>query len=177
MQHPNGVAVVATHLAVTDRRALSQAWYSALHLAQRGEPACRRAPIAAPASPGAGHAERRGASPREIPAGTPPSVRNPRSATISPRDAGRAPVPERRAPQTELARRIENAVARRRAFEGSAAFAVRAGGERVHVLVRCGGARTRIVAVCSPRLRELVERALAHARFALAGRGVRAEVA
>ncbi|MDP9106131.1 MAG: hypothetical protein M3N49_09380, partial [Candidatus Eremiobacteraeota bacterium] len=34
MQHTT-VALVATQLADTDRRALSQAWYSALHLAER----------------------------------------------------------------------------------------------------------------------------------------------
>jgi hypothetical protein len=43
--------------------------------------------------------------------------------------------------------------------------------------VRSDGARTRVVAVCAPPLRERVERALAQARFALAGCGVRAEVA
>ncbi|MEA2720100.1 MAG: hypothetical protein QOJ39_1964, partial [Candidatus Eremiobacteraeota bacterium] len=38
MQQTNGVAVLATHLAHTDRRALSQAWYSALHLADHAPP-------------------------------------------------------------------------------------------------------------------------------------------
>ena len=47
----------------------------------------------------------------------------------------------------------------------------------MHVLVRSDGERTRVVAVCAPSLRERVERALAHVRFALAGSGVRAEVA
>jgi hypothetical protein len=177
MQHPYGVAVVATHLAATDRRALSQAWYSALHLAERTAPARQhRLPPASPGSPGTAPAACRSESGRGASAAGGRNVRDPRSATICPRGEN-ATAPDRRAPKTELARRIENGVARRRAIEGSAAFAVRAGSERVHVLVRCSGAQTRIVAVCSPPLRERVERALAHARFALAGRGVAAEVA
>ena len=33
----DGVAVIATQVAQTDRRALSEAWYSALHLAHADE--------------------------------------------------------------------------------------------------------------------------------------------
>ena len=87
-----------------------------------------------------------------------------------------AAVPERRAPKTELARCIERGLTRRLP-RAAAAFAVRGAGGRVALIVRTDGARTRVVAVCAPPLRERVERALAHARFALAGRGVRAEVA
>ncbi len=47
----------------------------------------------------------------------------------------------------------------------------------MRILVRSDGVRTRLVALCAPPLRERVERALAQARFALAARGVRAEVA
>jgi hypothetical protein len=47
MQQTNGVAVLATHLAHTDRRALSQAWYSALHLADHGPPPRRAATTSA----------------------------------------------------------------------------------------------------------------------------------
>ena len=56
-------------------------------------------------------------------------------------------------------------------------FTVPAAGGRVQLVVRCDGTRTRVVAVCAPALRERVERALAQARFALAGCGVRAEAA
>ena len=38
MQQTTSVAVLATHLAQTDHRALSQAWYSALHLADHAPP-------------------------------------------------------------------------------------------------------------------------------------------
>ena len=178
MQHSHGVAVVATHLAALDRRALSQAWYSALHLAERTVPARRN--VATPPSLGTPAktpaAACRGEAGHGAPVATSRAVREPRSAPRSARSDGHPTGAERRAPRSELARRIERGVARRRAMDGNAAFAVRAGDARVHIVVRCSGARTRIVAVCSPPLRERVERALAQARFALAGRGA-AEVA
>jgi hypothetical protein len=78
-----------------------------------------------------------------------------------------------------LARRIERGVVRQtaRGAVRSAAFAIDAGNGRVHLLVRTDGGRTRIVALCAPHLRERVDRALAHARFALAAAGTRIEAA
>ncbi|GAC1543084.1 MAG: hypothetical protein NVS2B17_22400 [Candidatus Velthaea sp.] len=86
---------------------------------------------------------------------------------------------ERRAPKTDLARRIERAVVRRRSAiaRPPSSIALKAAGGRVALLVRCTGNSTRIVALCAPVLRERVERALAQARFALAARGTRIEVA
>ncbi len=173
MQHTTGVAVVATHLAQTDRRALSQAWYSALHLAERPATAtpallARAAPPAAPhGSAGPADAARRSAD---------DVAREPRAAarTTTARFAGGDA--DRRIPKTELARRIERGLTRR-PLRAPTSFAVRGAGGRVALIVRSDGARTRVVAVCAPPLRERVERALAHARFALAGRGLRAEVA
>jgi hypothetical protein len=176
MQHITGVAVVATQLAGTDRRALSQAWYSALHLAERPPvaPHATRATAPACAEPkrarfavGTTAAPCRGAN--DIARG---ALTNARTAR---RDSDAAAA-ERRIPKTELARRIERGLARRLP-RPAASFAVRGAGGRVALIVRTDGARTRIVAVCAPPLRERVERALAHVRFALAGRGVRAEVA
>ncbi len=176
MHDSTGVAVVATHLAAADRRALSQAWYSALHLAERAAP---RRPRFAPATraPGLAPPLRSTASPAPAPAAAARIVRAACSAAPGSRGKPEPGGAERRAPASELARRIETAVARRRPNAAGAGFVLRAGGGRVHVVVRCIGARTRIVAVCAPSLRERVERALAQARFALAGRGVPAEVA
>ncbi|HEY0394360.1 MAG TPA: hypothetical protein VGD01_07670 [Candidatus Elarobacter sp.] len=176
MQETTGVAVLATHLAHTDRRALSQAWYSALHLA---DPA-QRAPLTAGArsSPGAVPGSARGPHPAAARDGLnrgSAGARGPDRANAR-RDPFAEPC-ERRMPKTELARRIERALTRRSPRERAASFAVRTAGGRVHLVVRCDGARTRVVAVCAPPLRERVERALAQARFALAGCGVRAEAA
>jgi hypothetical protein len=175
MQHTTGVAVVATHLAATDRRALSEAWYSALHLA--AAPVTRRA------------AERRGAAAeirlaRDTGAGEAPPHRpadaqpRQRPLAVPQRREGRLDgVPERRAPKSELGRRLERALLRRLPRETQTQFALSAAGGRIHLLVRADGGRTRVVAVCAPALRERVERALAHARFALAARAVPCEAA
>jgi hypothetical protein len=170
------VAVVATRLPDIDRRVLSQAWFSALHLA---EPAAGSAAAAHPptvASPGAGPMKRTRAS-----ADRPNNAAQiqMRSGSVRPASAQSLPEMERRTTGGELARRIEHAIVRHvaRGPQRSAAIAIDAGDGRVHLLVRTDCATTRIVALCSPHLRDRVDRALAHARFALAAAGTRLEVA
>jgi hypothetical protein len=174
MQQTTGVAVLATQLAQTDRRALSQAWYSALHLAGRS--------VGVPPPDGTAVTQRSAHRGPSLARSAPNPAEHARcggqrlSRAAAPR-ATSAEAPERRLARSELARRIERGLARRTPRSGAASFAIRAGGGRVHLVVRADGARTRVVAVCAPPLRERVERALAQARFALAGRGVRTEVA
>jgi hypothetical protein len=192
MQQTTGVAVLATELPATDRRALSQAWYSALHLAERA-PRARSAPLTAAMSArtngasGSVHDACAGAGDAGGVHGAPRRATSVRGDANAHRHAGvqredpahrgsPALAAERRAPKSELARRLERELAQR-PRGASASFAVSAAGGRVRILVRSDGARTRVVAVCAPPLRERVERALAQARFALAARGVRAEVA
>jgi hypothetical protein len=172
MQQMTGVAVLATHLAETDRRTLSQAWYDALHLAGRA-PAGRTAPPRSHAAgfvPAARTRVLEDAAVRASASGTALAARSHHAA----RRDGEF-VLERRAPKSELARRIEHALARSTARTPSASFAVNVAGGRVRILVRSDGERMRVVAVCAPPLRERVERAVAQARFALASRGIRAE--
>ena len=177
MQHTTGVAVVATQLAGTDRRALSQAWYSALHVAEH-PPAARgpRPPEYFCAALGGTRSARNpNAAAQHVASDTARDTRRIVRGATERHDSH--PVDgERRIPKTELARRIERGLARRPACTASS-FAVRGAGGRVQLIVRSDGTLTRIVAVCAPPLRERVERALAQARFALAGRGVRAEAA
>jgi hypothetical protein len=175
MQHTTGVAVLATHLAATDRRALSEAWYSALHLAT--PPVTRRAVAARGAAADVRPAceARAGEAPSRRPPDTQPRQK---PSTVPQRRQGRLDgAPERRAPKSELGRRLERALLRRLPRETQTQFALSAAGGRVHLLVRADGSRTRVVAVCAPALRERVERALAHARFALAARAVPCEAA
>jgi hypothetical protein len=173
MQQTNAVTILATQLATTDRRALSQAWYSALHLAE-GE----RSGVSTGTPPRTACVETSSAR-REIIAGEERGA--PRERVALARHSTRhhrltaAPAFERRAPKTELSRRIERVLARRRPFDGTASFAISVAEGRVHVLVRSDGGRTRVVAICAPTLRERVERALGHTRYALATH--RAEVA
>jgi len=169
------VAVVATRLPDIDRRALSQAWFSALHLA---EPATGRAPAARPATapPGGGGRPQRESAEIAKPLG---GTRVPQRTDTSRLASIPLPQTERRKGGGELARRIERAIVKHVAREPqrAAAIAIDAGDGRVHLLVRTDRATTRIVALCSPHLRERVDRALAHARFALAACGTRIEVA
>jgi len=177
MQHTNGVAVLATQTAQTDRRALSQAWYSALHLADGAPRPC--------ATRARTNRERLEARPAPRRAREPSLQRvadelarracKPPHAAAQRRDTS-APACERREPKPALGRRV--APAPRRVPRGiPTSFTVRAANGSLHLLVRDDGARTNVVARCAPRLRERVERALAHARIALAHRGIAAEAA
>ena len=176
MQHTTGVAVVATQLADTDRRALSQAWYSALHVAERMPSVRPLAPAPAPMHRrGGGGARRTFDAAQHGCAGAAQRTAAAREAAA--RRPGEAGILERRAPKPDLARCLERKLVRRFERRATASFAVAGAGGRVQVVVRNDGGRTRIIAVCALPLRERVERALAHARFALAGRGVRVEAA
>jgi|HubBroStandDraft_2_1064218.scaffolds.fasta_scaffold627900_2 hypothetical protein len=170
MNASDGVAVIATQIAQTDRRALSEAWYSALHLAH-DKPAARSSP--------AQHAAA-GVRPAPTVRVAPAPAHGERVVTLLPtrtrrdaNDRGGA-APERRRPVNETARRIERAVERLSARRPvPAAHTLDVAGGRVRLLVHHDGKALRIVAVCSSPLRDVVERALANARFALAGTGVR----
>lgn len=170
------VAVVATRLPNIDRRALSQAWYSALHLAAAPAraPRIKALPAAIPARPTA-----RALAPRTVPVtGLAPAERGARTGTSGRQCVAPPALTERRGPTTELARRIERALVRHAPHAtGPTTLAIKAGEGRVALLVRSDGATTRIVALCAPHLRERVDRALAHARFALAAGGTRIETA
>jgi hypothetical protein len=172
------VAVVATQLPLIDRRALSQAWFSALHVAQSsGAVVPRGRALSAPA-PERASAPRRSPSGQQVMAPGNPRGRGP--APAHGRSAGppNAAAVERRSASGELARRIERAIVRQwpRMPARLATIAIDAGEGRVQLLIRTDGAATRIVALCAPHVRERVDRALAHARFALAASGVRVEV-
>lgn len=169
MHAPTGVAVVATQLPGTDRRALSQAWYSALHLTERGH--------ARPHSPFGFRAASDAGEPQAPASARAASMHVPPRAMSRPRAGHSAKLglpEERRAPCTALTRRIVRALAPRpRApIVPSASLAIKVGAGRVHLLVRTDGGTTRIVALCAPALKARVESALAQARFTLAAAGV-----
>jgi hypothetical protein len=172
-----GVAVVTTTLAQTDRRALSQAWYSALHLAETTKPGAGKtgAALPAPETSTAGRSEARGASQRLDPgARAGDDARRVVRRFAAPRESGIPP--ERRLPAGALGRRIAKIIARPAAAPATArSQTVSVRGARIHVIVRTHGNATRIVALCPPPLEARVARALAQARFALAARGVRVE--
>lgn len=164
------VCVLSAPLAAIDRRALSQAWYSALHCASKSEsPLAERARCRIPTNDAARtfsqRAPREYSQPREV---SRPTVSRERNAKIHERCAGCDA--DRRARRSFLARRIERRFSNPQAASQRATLS--AGGKRVHVMVQASGGRVRLVAVCAPAIRETVARALAQVRFTLASRGV-----
>jgi hypothetical protein len=167
--------VIATQVARTDRRALSEAWYSALHLAHRpGAAQAAPAPrVFEPSTRGA-LVSSRACVPGTL-EGRPLSSRSRRSLEAARDDRNvrcDSAQPERRLPACPTSLRVERALTTLAArWSGYAAQTIDVAGGRVRLLVRVDRGTTRIIAVCSPPLREPVARALAHARFALASAG------
>jgi hypothetical protein len=163
------LAVVAAPVPSTDRRGMSQAWYSALHLADAPSRVarCGRRPLgdapcgsdrgrpSANGGPAAGAARAEAAVRRGVPLAAPA--------------AAPAPLGERRAAPSVLARAIARAVGSHRGPSGT--LTVASQDRRVRLVVRVDGARTRIVALCSPADRDAVAAALGAARYALARGG------
>lgn len=163
-----GFSILTAPLAAIDRRALSQAWYSALHLAQgtciqasspkpqTSIPIRERAPrIVEPR--GQTRLERRTARPKP---------RVPASKSQAPS------VPERRAERSALARHIERTFLNPIARPVRATFTIDGTRARVHVALQTTAEGVRIVAVCPASIRSRVSHALDEARYALAARGI-----
>lgn len=175
MTHELEVSILAAPLAQMDRRALSQAWYTALRLASNGNIAgARPTPVrVAPAlrvvypfterlKPGA---------PSSVAAAA--TTSHSRRATLVSDDVQSLAARVRR---FTLAERIE------RAFVGApmrpkrATFSLGRGSARVHIILQTIGDRPILVALCRPEVRTVVGRALAEARLALARRGIGLEL-
>jgi hypothetical protein len=163
-----GFSILSAPLAAIDRRALSQAWYSALHVAQ--------APHAQPAS--ANVRAEAAASERPHRSGQPAKHANverrdtsarSHTATSKPRIAA---APDRRAARSVLARRIERTFLNPISPPRRATFTIDGTAARVHVALQTTPDGVRIVAVCPPSIRARVSRALDQARYALAARGL-----
>jgi hypothetical protein len=161
---PDRIAVIAMQLARTDTRALSQAWYDALH---------RAGPEAAAATSAA---RRPAAAPSERPRA---AIRQDDPARPS---APSRPMPQRSArpaPSRALARdadrsaqRVVRTIVSALQTPRQVAQTVSLGATRVRLLVRTDAGVTRVIALCAAADREKVARALAHVRVALAGAGV-----
>ena len=80
-------------------------------------------------------------------------------------------VVERRAPRSPLARKIASVFLDSRSRVERSTFTIGRDGARVHVVLQSKGDCVRLVAICAPAYRDVVARALAQARFALASRG------
>jgi hypothetical protein len=159
------IAVIRARLPYVDRRALSQAWFSALHQEEdvRAQVASRRKDAVAESGPGTTAA----AAPR-----TPRAEREttqtalPQRRTAASRRAAAAPEARSALAPRAAHRAHEAPSAVRRNWHG-ASFTVNVGEARVRILARSSGNRLTLVAVCSARYAQLVARALAHASAGL----------
>jgi hypothetical protein len=168
-----GYSILTAPLAAIDRRALSQAWYSALRLARNVPATAVREPSSVPKAARIGS--------RPLPHHETGRARDPLGTSKALRASGGAhtvagPV-ERRAGRLPLARRIEWAFLDPARKIRRATFTLDGTNARVHVALQTGASGMRLVAVCPPTLRAGVARALDQARYALAVRGITLSVA
>ncbi len=174
------IAVVRTRLPYIDRRSLSQAWFSALHVASDGPPKLGNARRPDSAVAARTHATR-----------VPAPARNAPPAIARGKTPLRPAAPERTGGGSEVAaRRTQRlralpATARPPAFGDERSYApfqtslsVGIEGARVALLLRRDGPVLHVVALCAPANVELVRRALAcaDAHLRRSGDSVRASV-
>jgi hypothetical protein len=171
------VSILAAPIAAIDRRALSQAWYSALRMA-------RRQPDSLPARPRSACTIDASATwPPVVETHSPSLVRTlpeqSRSLQQRPQQAAVAPSTARvvadRA-SLPLSRRIERRFSQSKPPLRRATFSMGRGLARVHVILQTNGSNATLVALCRPEMRGVVARALGQARFALAARGLVVDV-
>jgi len=155
-------SILSAPVAAADRRALSQAWYSALYRTDAKASAAPRAPqsnvsrLEPPQSP----SSKPRVAAREFPGGV---------RTAAAKETARPAIAcERRSPRTLLARKIAHLVRHRQAKRVAATFVLDGTRARVRVLVSAGGGRVRVIAICSKQIEPGVAAALAQARYAAA---------
>jgi hypothetical protein len=161
-------SVLTAPIASIDRRALSQAWYSALYGANGAPPKNTSEPRHAitQQSTCRPHGERTAGAKQHVPETSRPSRRSVEGAR------GENGVAERRAPRSGLARKIESAFLRPRAATRKAVFAIDGSQGRVQLLLQSHGGRMKLIAICPEKARNEVASALAQARYALAQLGI-----
>ena len=173
------IAVIETRLPYTDRRALSEAWFSALHLAhdtpsEPGASSHAKAARDTAADRAETHGERKpapGAVPRrERAAGADRAARRAAFAGLD--------MPSRRATDTRAAGTARGEFDRARSYPPfrTSLTLEGANGTRVHLIVRRVGPTLHVVALCPPAVEHLVRRALASADLHFRARGERLHV-
>ncbi len=163
-------SVLSAPLAQIDRRALSQAWISALHLSQA--PSAHRATLPSRAARTAHTARTARPSAPLSPNATGARMQVQARGMGAERIALAIAGGERRSAQSSLARRIVAVMLAPRNTARRCTLAL--GGEkgRVHLLLGGSDRRLHLVALCASGVRAEVERALHEVRYALAARGI-----
>jgi len=167
------VSILAAPLGAIDRRALSQAWYSALRLGRTAPPAAATVSTASRGGSSCPKQRESHPSPR---LGAPPARPAGASRSHSTREPEICEDAEFRRPGVARAPRPQLAGAIERAFADAAlrraTFSVGRGSARIHIVLQTKGNRTTLIALCRPHLSGVVARALAQAQVALAARGI-----
>ena len=160
--------VLSAPIAASDRRALSQAWYSALYGTRA------KAPAPAPRRSGPTKSEPlKARNVRVVPASpTDRRIAAPIARTGNDASKGAPVQTERRSVRSALSRAIEGAMLRPKSAPQRAALVLASAHGRVQLFLHGRGAHMRLIAVCSERDSARVARALEEARYALAARGV-----
>lgn len=165
MTTANDIAAVRARLPYFDRRALSQAWFSAFHLASDATPATVKHAFAICEGASDGPLPRSATLQRRsqslVPFAGPKPLRRLEGAGAS-GPASPARRGQRVAAPLEAARRFPPL---------RASFTITIEGARVQILLRREGPALHVVALCTRRHLELVRRALACADFALRAQG------
>ncbi len=158
-------SILSAPIASADRRALSQAWYSALYRTNGKVPR-------AATHLNAGRHTAAYPAVRNVRPSSGPALAIASRISIAQRNAPPAAPGERRTPHLRLARQIEQLVRRRASARTAATFVLDGTRARVRVLVVAGGGSVRLIAICSKRVRDSVARALEQARYASAAYGI-----
>jgi hypothetical protein len=163
-----GFSVISAPLAAIDRRALSQAWYSSLHIERARTAAAPSRPVLKEPSIGA-HLTKpeRAPSPAKDVRVTNQWQSKDRSRSGGPLDI------ERRTARSPIAREIERGLLDPKRPLQRTTLLLRSERTRLFVTLQPEKGGARLIAVCSTPNRAVVERALEQARFALAARGIR----
>lgn len=166
--------IVAAPLAQIDRRTLSQAWYSALHLAQPQAPRPPSSRTPAAAEPGPKHSSFAAAKRAGVARA---AVKSSLSfVSAEKRFDTSIEAEERRTSKIRLAKRIAHAALSFRTIPVRSALTLRHGEGRVYLILQNANGRLRLIAICRPADRDAVAGAVARARVALAMRGCELEV-
>jgi hypothetical protein len=172
--HELQVSILAAPVAAMDRRAVSQAWYSALGLAPHANQVAGfpRHSAAATAVRAQARSTPSAAATRIDERSTRPTVRNKLELRAGIPAVKYRALLQRRA----LAKQIERAFADPAAPPKRATISMGRGNARVRVILQTNRTGTTLLALCRPEIRAVVGRALAQARCALAARGIGIEI-
>ena len=171
----HSIAVVRTRLPYIDRRALSQAWFSALHVASDGAP---KHGVRCPSQAAVVRSQAARTAHASAPVRTLPAAVQSARRSAAKRPGTSADVAARRAQRARTSATAARTDDPRSYPPFQTSLSVGIEGARVALLLRREGPTLHVIALCAPANVELVRRALAcaDAQLRCSGESVRASV-